>query len=73
MPTLLGSELTWFSSHPMLVFFVFPLKRYTLKILLTVWPINHAGIDQVLSRGHAGDGGETTNGTVKKDGPPSRT
>jgi len=32
------------------IFFVcvFPLKRYTLKIELTVRPINHAGIDQVL-------------------------
>ena len=57
----------------MLVFFVFPLKRYTLKILLMVWPFNHVGIDQVLSQGHAGNGGETKNGTVKKDGLLSRT
>ena len=55
----------------MLVFSVFPLKRYTLKILLTVWPINHAGINQFLSQGHAGNGGETMNRTVKKDGPPA--
>ena len=61
--------LTWLSSHPMLVFFVFPLKRYTLKILLMVWPINHSGIDQVLSREHAGNGGEMMNRMIKKDGP----